>query len=216
MIFLTWEQVLGLKEPAKGQTRRPVREGERCYDDRTVATAWIRESSGPVTQHYRWVPYGIKWQVGRTYAVQPGRGKAAVWWRPDGTATPTPLEEYVRRNHQSSTRALWGPKVKAWLHDHGYREARIEVKKIRRESLQDISEEDCIAEGVQVRSLYGMDYIPTHHSLGDERYWTEDQRIGGFRGAFAQMWDNIYWTDCRWLENPKVWVLDFEMERSEA
>lgn len=212
MIFITWEQVLGLKLPAKGQTRRPVKEGQEAnrWD---IETDVINEVIRPSVRSYD--TWQSVWVVGHTYAVQPGRGKPAVWWRPDGSATPTPLDEYLQKT-ESGARALWGPKVKAWLRDHGYREARIEVKKIGRESLQDISEEDCIAEGVQVRDLWGLDYIPAAQSLGDDRYFTEDRRLAGLRGAFALLWDSIYPKVCNWLENPKVWVLDFQMERSET
>lgn len=203
MIFLTWEQVLGLKLPAKGQTRRPVKEGDYTW--------FVPGYDCIVITEVCTATHRVKWAVGTTYAVQPGRSKAAVWWRPDGTATATPLYEYLQKN-ESSTRALWGPKVKAWLREHGYREARIEIKQIRRETLQEISEEDCIAEGAPPSVGYELDYIPGWQSLGDGRHFTDEQRLSGYKGAFASMWDEIYPRADNWLENPEVWVLDFEME----
>ena len=75
MIFKQWQQVL---DGTKTQTRRLVKESEKCWDDVTVARLWIAEVVGHDAWTRVWTPYNIKWQVGRTYAVQPGRGKKAV------------------------------------------------------------------------------------------------------------------------------------------
>lgn len=159
MIFKQWEQVVGLKEPPKGQTRRPVKEREYGLDERGFPIGLGN------AVHSVFFPNGrLKWQVGRTYAIQ----------RPDGRTV-----------------------------------GRFLLTKIRREPLQDISEEDAKAEGVQLRELYGMDYIPGWQSLGDDRYFTEEQRVTGLRGAFALLWDLIYPKDHNWLERPGVWVLEW-------
>ena len=69
MIFHgTWQMVL---DGTKTQTRRLVKEGERfvpggcSFDD-----AVMRPGKGFADI--------LKWEVGRTYAIQPGRGKKAV------------------------------------------------------------------------------------------------------------------------------------------
>jgi len=74
MIFKQWKQVL---DGTKTQTRRPVKKGDVDFtvfghrvDD--VRAHWQRSW---YVRDYR---NRIKWQVGRTYAVQPGRGKKAV------------------------------------------------------------------------------------------------------------------------------------------
>jgi len=64
MIFKQCQQVL---DGTKTQTRRLVKEGEQLAD-----AAWGYDSPTVL----KW--YRIKWAVGRTYAVQPGRGKKAV------------------------------------------------------------------------------------------------------------------------------------------
>lgn len=61
----------------KTQTRRLVKPGEACRDGMSVAKTWTHDVLG-ITGHRCWVPYYPKWQVGRTYAIQPGRGKKAV------------------------------------------------------------------------------------------------------------------------------------------
>jgi len=67
MIFRQWQQVL---DGTKTQTRRLVKSQERAYHE------WPGYPKLPiefVTTYRR-----IKWRVGKTYAIQPGRGKKAV------------------------------------------------------------------------------------------------------------------------------------------
>jgi hypothetical protein len=78
MIFspLDAEKILTGK---KTQTRRLVKNGEKCFDGITVSATWVHKIMGASpTDHRTWAPYYGKWQVGRTYAVQPGRGKKAI------------------------------------------------------------------------------------------------------------------------------------------
>ena len=59
----------------KTQTRRIKKENERLIPgDRFFPDAVMRYSEHPLDSRYE----VVKWQVGRTYAVQPGRGKKAV------------------------------------------------------------------------------------------------------------------------------------------
>jgi len=72
MIFKQWRQVL---DSTKTQTRRLVKEGDY---------GWVCGDNGkkpPLLQlsHSEVISGGrLRWQRGRTYAVQPGRGKKAV------------------------------------------------------------------------------------------------------------------------------------------
>lgn len=68
MIFqYTWQQILGGQ---KTQTRRLAKDNEDMFDLFSALTVMrIDESNGKC-----WV----KWQAGRTYAVQPGRNEKAV------------------------------------------------------------------------------------------------------------------------------------------
>lgn len=92
MIFKQVQQVL---DGTKTQTRRPVKEGELGQVDlpgsRDYMGVWIeppnaREREWPLSPpEYLYgrtdliqEQYKLKWFVGRTYAVQPGRGKKAV------------------------------------------------------------------------------------------------------------------------------------------
>jgi len=72
----------------------------------------------------------------------------------------------------------------------------LEITGIRVERLQDISEADAIAEGVQVDSV--------GHAIreGDDVAW------GGARAAYAELWESINGTGS-WAADPCVWVVEF-------
>lgn len=123
----------------KTQTRRLVRVEER----------YISNGAIPATV-YAW--HKIKWQVGRTYAIQPGRGKKAV--------------------------------------------GRFRLTEIRQERLQDIDEAGAIAEGVQRGKWYKAGDLSVFFSA---------------REMFGALWDSIHRKGDRWVDNPEVWVLEFEL-----
>lgn len=185
MIFKqTWQQVL---DGTKTQTRRPVKPKEYGYHlyHPDIIQAVYRDGGY------------IKWRVGKDYAVQPGRGKPAIWIPPEGSPIDDPLAEYVRKTE--SVRATWGPKVKEWLRSKGYREARIRIKEIRRERLRDISIEDCRAEGI-TKVLARFAYEQLWNSLYRKPYplYDDDGNVVGY-------------LRCSWEDNPEVWVLEFEV-----
>lgn len=173
MIFQqTWEQVLNGR---KIQTRRLVKdwesfaadmiptgrmvdcgmcngiqEPEYDWDYNNIELVWIDESATR-----------IKWQVGRTYAVQPGRGQKQV--------------------------------------------GRIRLTGIRQERLQDITEADCKAEGIELP----ID-VETKGNLYDGI--EVSYRIRERRDQYAALWDTIHTRKgTRWEDNPLVWVLEFEL-----
>lgn len=68
----------------------------------------------------------------------------------------------------------------------------LEITRVRVDRLQDISEEDAIAEGC-------------HHSEG-----APTQELSGTsRGAYAVLWDDINAKRAPWSSNPWVWVIEF-------
>lgn len=138
MIF-TPENCKKVLSGQKTMTRRVVKDGERLLE----------------TARMRWVDIALngrdmmKWVVGRTYAVQPGRGKKAV--------------------------------------------GRMKIAAIRRERLGDISEADCIAEGIDPTKPYNWGFTS--------------------RARFRELWISLYGDDPvkGWEANPDVWVISFEL-----
>lgn len=72
---------------------------------------------------------------------------------------------------------------------------RIRITNIRQERLQDITEADVIAEGVRLQQWPGDNYHGRPRTAG-----------------YALLWDKIHAKrGTRWADNPKVWVLEFEL-----
>lgn len=89
--------------------------------------------------------------------------------------------------------------VKAYLMPH-----RIRITNIRVERLQDISEEDCLAEGIQ--DIVGKTYPGTHFyciTKADTCYVTP-------REPYAKLIDKISGKGT-WERNPLVFVYEFEL-----
>lgn len=89
--------------------------------------------------------------------------------------------------------------VKADLMPH-----RIRITNIRVERLQDISEEDCIAEGVWKAHNVGLEGVTYwYHGLANSSFRTAKE-------AYAAMIDKISGRGT-WESNPWVFVYDFEL-----
>lgn len=130
-----------------------------------------------------------RWQVGRTYAVVPKRGLPTVWWRDRyftgeyTTISKSWRDGYARNGHSAK-------KLEADMKADGWQPLRIRITAIRRERLQDISEADVRAEGVE--SVESVE-------------------------AYRVLWDSINTRKgTRWQDCPDVWVLSFEVVREAA
>jgi len=75
----------------------------------------------------------------------------------------------------------------------------IQISNVRVERLQDISEEDCIAEGIVNAKPFGYRYD------GFSQFRTAEN-------AFGYLWQSIYpnHPTKAWDLNPWVWVIEFE------
>lgn len=193
MIFKQWQAVL---RSDKTQIRRLVGKREACHDGMSVAKTWTHVVLG-TTGHRAWVPYYPKWQVGRTYAVQPGRGQPAVMYKIDPSGGILSWD-WGRADPRVSV-----AETKQQLATLGWREGRIRITQIRRERVQDISEEDAIAEGI---------YLKGNRS-GDSGWVYDLDGLLHIRSkwAFKALWNSIHKKPgIRWAGNPEVWVLTFE------
>ncbi|HDU8700541.1 TPA: hypothetical protein RG717_002316 [Morganella morganii subsp. morganii] len=75
----------------------------------------------------------------------------------------------------------------------------LEITGVRVEQLQDINEEDAVAEGVApLHGGYWKHYQPD---------WTQHQLSA--RGSFVTLWNSINGVDA-WYKNPWVWVIEFK------
>lgn len=80
----------------------------------------------------------------------------------------------------------------------------LEVTAVRVERLQDISEDDACAEGVQ--ELDGtLDELALYARAKKMGECATDSRVW-----FAELWDSINGTRAPWASNPFVWVVSFK------
>jgi hypothetical protein len=189
------ENITAIVEGRKGQSRRVYKLGETAWSklDNCVVTAQGRLETHWETIHYVLDTSGrVKWRVGNTYAVQPGRGKPGVWWKADGDwLVPDAFNED----------RFYGPMIRddhgRWFQRVEYRPLRIRLLSIRRERVQDISEEDARAEGVHTSSVL-LDYLSNPVDL--------------YVPTYARLWDCINTRKgTRWADSPWVWALSFEV-----
>ena len=126
---------------------------------------WVRETWQQVTQDVATVkPIDVLRDC-----------KQGVCYAADGERCPITYGQVKLRWRPSIFMRRWASRI------------TLEITGVRVERLQDISEEDAIAEGVQCAG------VPS--SLTN-------------RGAFAKLWESINGPDS-WAANPWVWVVEF-------
>lgn len=72
----------------------------------------------------------------------------------------------------------------------------LEVMEVRVQRLQEISEEDAIAEGVK--------------PIAGERWIGVENKWGTAKMAFRELWDSIYGVKHPWASNPWTWIYSFK------
>ena len=89
----------------------------------------------------------------------------------------------------------------------------LEIVSVRVERLQNISEEDAIAEGVYCENVIVSSYYANgHHEVGECRYFFHGGPDEGFESAvdaYTALWDSIN-GEGSWEKNPWVWVIEFK------
>jgi len=137
----TQERAIQVFNETKTQTRRPVHDRDVAIITHLPDTDQGFHGCDSV---YSANGAALRYLVGHTYAVQPGRGKPALWWHTlNGKceALPNPVPMLLSYKHQ------FGNEWETRLNDAGYYQARIKLLEIWREDVRNISLEDAVAEG---------------------------------------------------------------------
>ena len=79
----------------------------------------------------------------------------------------------------------------------------LEITGVRVERLQDITEADAVAEGMQFHDGNGVGHSGWRHDVNHGFVYPSA------REAFAQAWDSINQKRAKWYSNPWVWVYEF-------
>ena len=121
MLFKQAQEVV---DGRKWQTRRPVKPGEKlCWVSKTsarlITTNTTSQPSGARLSVVKFYPSGywrLKWQVGKDYAAQPGRGKKSIGRTPPikeirreslGKISRTDVSAEGIRREPASLYSLW-------------------------------------------------------------------------------------------------------------
>lgn len=145
------------------------------------------------------VPGDVLW-VKETYRLEQGAGKPAqsegylVHYEADGAANP---------EHE------WGAMARPSIHMPRWASRlSLRITDVRVERLNDISEADAIAEGIdRVENNFGNGPAYCDYALGDiadNAEWYRDPRR-----SYRSLWDHINGPGA-WDANPWVWVVSFE------
>ena len=190
-ILFNTDMVRAILEGRKTQTRRVIKSSvlekfinifwnpneniHHCLY-RVGDTLWVRETWGICTADY---------ENCSLYVVY----KADSEEKSHKISFPTEKFEKIY-NNLTSTDSDWKPSI------HMPKEAsriKLLVKSVRVERLQDITDEDAIDEGIEIKSL-------------------ADCLAGWSIRKFSELWDNIYTKQgYGWDINPWVWVIEFEV-----
>lgn len=82
---------------------------------------------------------------------------------------------------------------------------QIRITKVRIQKLQDISDEDCLAEGIEYIANARAYYV-SHNTKTGKRYWLGSTP----RKAYAALIDKVSGKGT-WDSNPYVWVYEFKL-----
>ena len=97
---------------------------------------------------------------------------------------------------------------------------RLRVTNVRREKLQEITEEDCIKEGIDAPTIQYMTKEPIILVEGRDA-WEEHADTSSATGRFKHVWDFVHshysaehFAQARWSQNPEVWVVEYVVEEA--
>jgi hypothetical protein len=183
MIFQK-ESIEAILAGRKTMTRRLVKEGEflheiyLCGKDITSVIKDLknRNKKGNIVSRY-------KWQVGRKYAVCPGRGKPQVW---------TDGKDFVSFIDNNEKLTISFKKL-------GFKPLFVEVTGIRKEKLLYLTEEDAKREGFLTKAHF----IETFYKINKIKYKTlVDEKLSKFLNQPESFIAK---------KNPEVWVISFKV-----
>lgn len=141
---------------------------------------------------------------------------AHIHFAADGTVLPRQRDPEVRaffaqRATFSESQYKWKPSIymPRWAS-----RITLEIVSVRVERLQDISEEDALAEGIKGITKDGRTIkygIPDNDGLpgNDDNGWHWCNWMLSASAAFQELWQEINGYDS-WEDNPWVWVVDFK------
>lgn len=205
-ILFSGAMIQAILEGRKTQTRRIIKlpswstqnwDDFEVYENNSVET--ICASTGCSADIL--CPYGKKgdwFWVRETWLQSPADG--SYWYKAD--------------NHEEGLAKVYNYRWKPSIHmPRSASRITLEITGIRVEEVQNISEEDAIAEGAK-----RFDNLPSIHPYGQDPRWSMEEAppstdycLNSARLAFANYWNKLNADrGYPWESNPWVWVIEFQ------
>lgn len=214
-ILFSAPMVRALIDGAKTQTRRIVKH-EHVNGDCPCADVFafnekrgeweLGECHEGPTAHVGWLkcPYGRAgdqlW-VRETWRLNWASGEGSeVEYRADGAKRAWPVNAKGSKFLDGGVK--WKPSI---FLERQYSRLTLEVTAVRVERLQDISDADAKAEGVDPWTTIVPEQIVPGPGFNRARYGDQPHRL-----PYAALWDSIN-GEGAWDLNPWVWVINFEV-----
>ena len=211
-ILFSTPMVRAILAGTKTQTRRVVKEPLQTWMLAATNPKWHEgmEQQCPYGQ-----PGDILWVREEHYAAghwekngltKTGKQKwrfVADTSRPVMFDKPIPFE--VSRNKQYPEKVMWYKRLARFM-PKKYARTYLLINSIRVERLNDISEHDAIAEGIEKKYMEGINEWRYRDYVGlafPANYWLHARK------SFRSLWDLVHGLDS-WGSNPWVWVVEFE------
>ena len=191
-ILFSAPMVRAILAGAKTVTRRAVKE---CHIDAAPPASffqWLRERC----------PYGLpgdRLWVREAFIHEP----ADFCWEASVSIPCRPASTVYRADHEGDTRgAGWKPSI---YMPRNLSRITLEVTGVRVERLQDISEKDAQAEGIErTEDFFGCPCWRVYGEPDGEEVVAPDDPIGSYRS----LWESINGPGS-WEANPWVWAVSF-------
>lgn len=192
-ILFSAPMVRAILAGTKTQTRRVVKPQPIMRDGEPV---WPNDVARPRGRGFEDCPYGNpgdRLWVRETFMHEP----ADYCWEASVSIPCRPACTIYRADHEGDSRgAGWIPSIHM---PRSLSRITLEIKDVRVERLNDISDDDCVAEGCDdTRDL----------KIAPGRIFFAD----GPKGAYRALWESINGPGS-WDANPWVWVIQFEVAR---
>lgn len=156
----------------KTQTRRIVKPGEfKTPYGMAVPDSYIHAVRAGRRKNGTEIPARDVYRVGTTYAVQPGRGQNALYYK----RTPHGLSVF---DYDSIPKDERPRNLKQYLDDE-WLPLRIRITAIRREDVRDISDKDARAEGFATPMHYLATWLSMHDRPMYRRLFARLIKAGG-------------------------------------
>ena len=182
-ILLSTPMVQAILSDRKTQTRRLIKPQPDSYAEENISE-W---------ELYLKCPHG---KVGDRLWVRETFAKNVPGF-PDGISYKA---DHIDSGDGNTNPMTWKPSI---FMPRSVCRITLEIANVRVERLQDISEEDAIAEGIyQLDSGYWSGGI--HKTKGTPKHMINP------KAGFQDLWNSINADRCPWDSNPWLWVVDFK------